>query len=93
MNFMLKIPHHVSFCRLFSCQPKFSIYKFLRNGPMKEFLKVQTPLTKSTLDIYKSNHTGYGQTDGKTRTEVRMGRLYEFVRSHVMNRGVTECQT
>ena len=31
------------------------------------------------LDKYESNHTGDGQTDGKTRTEVRTGNIYELV--------------
>ena len=42
------------------------------------------------LDKYKSNHTGDGQTDGQTRTEVRTGKIYKFVRLNVMTRGVTE---
>ena len=45
------------------------------------------------LDKYESNHTGDGQTDGQTRTEVRMGKIYEFVQSNVMTCGVTERQT
>ena len=36
------------------------------------------------LDKYQSNHTGDGQTDGETRTEVRTGKIYEFVRSIIM---------
>ena len=36
------------------------------------------------LDKYQSNHTGDGQTDGETRTEVRTGKIYEFVRSTIM---------
>ena len=31
------------------------------------------------LDKYESKHTGDGQTDGQTRTEVRTGKIYEFV--------------
>ena len=42
------------------------------------------------LDKYESNHTYDGQTDGKKRTEVRTGKIYEFVRSNVMTPGVTE---
>ena len=45
------------------------------------------------LDNYEIIHTGDGQTDKKTRTEVRMGKIYEFVRSNVMTLGVTEGQT
>ena len=41
------------------------------------------------LDKYESNNTGDGQTDGQTRTEVRTGKIYEFVRSNVMTPGVT----
>ena len=29
---------------------------------------------------YESNHTSDGQTNGQTRTEVRTGKIYEFVR-------------
>ena len=32
------------------------------------------------IDKYVSNHTGDGKTDSKTRTEVRTGNIYEFVR-------------
>ena len=42
------------------------------------------------LDKYNSNHTGDGQTDRQTRTEVRMEKIYKFVRLNVMTRGVTE---
>ena len=45
------------------------------------------------LDKYESNHTSDGQTDGQPRTEVRTGKIYEFVRSNVVTRGVTERQT
>ena len=31
------------------------------------------------LDKYESNHTCDAQTDEQTRTEVRMGKIYEFV--------------
>ena len=40
------------------------------------------------LDKYESNHTGDGQTNGQTRTEVRTGKIYEFVRLNVMTPGV-----
>ena len=40
------------------------------------------------LDKYESNHTGDGQTDGQTRTEVRTINIYEFIRSNVMTPGV-----
>ena len=42
------------------------------------------------LDKYDSNRTGDRQTDGQTITEVRKGKIYEFVRSNVMTPGVTE---
>ena len=45
------------------------------------------------IDKYESNHTGDGQTDSQKRTEVRTGKIYEFVRSNVMTYGVTEHQT
>ena len=45
------------------------------------------------LDIYKSNHTGDGKTEGKTRTELRTGEIYEFVRLNVITPGVTEHRT
>ena len=45
------------------------------------------------LDKYESNHTGDGQTDGKTRTEVCTGKIYEFVRLNVTTTGVTDCWT
>ena len=45
------------------------------------------------LDKYESNHTDGGQTDGKTRTEVRMGKIYEFLRWNVVTRDVTKRQT
>ena len=41
------------------------------------------------LDKYKSNYTGDGQTEGKTRTEVRTGNIYEFVQSNIVTRCVT----
>ena len=31
------------------------------------------------LDKYEINHIGDVQTDGKTRTEVRTGKIYEFI--------------
>ena len=45
------------------------------------------------LDKYESNHTGDEKTDGQTRTEVRTGNIYEFVRLNVMTPGVTERRT
>ena len=36
------------------------------------------------LDKYEISHTGGGQTDGQTRTEVRTGKIYRFVRSNVV---------
>ena len=45
------------------------------------------------LDKYESDHTGNGQTDGQTITEVRTGKIYEFVRLNVVNRGVTKLRT
>ena len=42
------------------------------------------------LDKYESNHTGDGQMDRKTRTEVRTGKIYKFVRSNVITPGVME---
>ena len=45
------------------------------------------------IDKYESNHTGDVQTDGQTRTEVRTGKIYEFVRSNVMTPGVTKRRT
>ena len=42
------------------------------------------------LDKYDSNHTGDGQKDGQRRTDVRTGKIYEFIRSNVMTPGVTE---
>ena len=45
------------------------------------------------VDKYESNHTSDGQTDGQPRTEVRTVKTYEFVRSNVVTRGVTERQT
>ena len=44
----------------------------------------------SDINKYESNHTGDGQTDGQTITEVRTGKINEFVRSNVGSRGVTE---
>ena len=44
-------------------------------------------------DKYESNHTGDGQTDGQTRTEVRTGKIYEFIRSNVITPGLTERRT
>ena len=40
------------------------------------------------LNKYKINHTGDGQTDGQTRTEVRTINIYEFIRSNGMTPGV-----
>ena len=45
------------------------------------------------LNKYESNHTGDGKADGQKRTEVRTGNIYEFLRSNVVTRGVTERQT
>ena len=45
------------------------------------------------LDKYESNHTGDGQTDEQTRTEVRTGKVYKFVRSNVVTRGVKKRRT
>ena len=42
------------------------------------------------LDKYEINHTDDGQTNGQTRTEVHMGKIYEFVRSNGMNPGVAK---
>ena len=36
------------------------------------------------LDKYDSNHTGDRQTEGKTRMEVRTGKIYALVRSNVI---------
>ena len=44
-------------------------------------------------DKSDSNHTGYGQTDGKTRTEVRTGKIYDFLLLNAVTRGVTEHRT
>ena len=41
------------------------------------------------IDKYESNHTGDGQTEGQTITEVCTGNLYEFVWSNVITPGVT----
>ena len=45
------------------------------------------------LDKYESNHTDDGQTNGRTRTEIRTENIYKFVRSNVVTHGVTEHQT
>ena len=45
------------------------------------------------LDKYKSNHTGYGQTYGQTRTEVFTGKIYKFTRLNVLTHGVMERRT
>ena len=45
-----------------------------------------------TIDKFQSNHTGDGQTEGKTRTEVLTVKIYEFLRSNVMTPGATELQ-
>ena len=45
------------------------------------------------LDKCESNHTGYGQTDAQTITEVSTGKIYEFVRSNVTTPGFTERRT
>ena len=42
------------------------------------------------LDKYESNYTGDGKTDGKKGTEVRMVKIYEFLRLNVVTCGVTE---
>ena len=42
------------------------------------------------LDKYDSNHTGDGQTNGKTRTEVSTGKIYEFVWFNVVTHGLIE---
>ena len=42
------------------------------------------------VDKYVINHTGDGQADRQTITEVCTGNIYEFVRSNVMTPGVTE---
>ena len=39
---------------------------------------------------YESNHTDDGQTEGKTRTEGRTGKIHKFVRLNVMTPGVTK---
>ena len=44
-------------------------------------------------DKYESNHTGDGKTDGRTRTEVRTGKIYKFVGSNAVTRGVMESWT
>ena len=41
------------------------------------------------IDKYESNHIGDGKMYGKTRTEVRTGKIYEFLQLTVMNPGVT----
>ena len=33
---------------------------------------------------YESNHIGDEQRDGQIKTEVRMGNIYEFIRSNVV---------
>ena len=43
----------------------------------------------SRLDKYDINHTGNGQTDGQTRTEVCTGKIYVLLQSNVVTRGVT----
>ena len=45
------------------------------------------------LDKYEIYYTDDGQTDGKTRTEVQTGEIYEFVRSNVVTCGVAKRQT
>ena len=45
------------------------------------------------VDKYESNHIGDGQTEGQTRTDVRTGKIYEFLQSNVMTPGVTERRT
>ena len=45
----------------------------------------------SVLDKYESNHTGDGETDRRTRMEVRTGKIYKFIGSIVVTCGVTEC--
>ena len=57
------------------------------------FLFKKRSQTLRELDKYESNHTCDGQTDGQTRTEVRMGKIYEFLRSNIMTTGVTERRT
>ena len=47
-------------------------------------------LVQGYLDKYESNHSGDGQTDGRTRTEGRTGNIYEFLRSNVVTHGVME---
>ena len=42
------------------------------------------------VDKYESNRTGDGQTDERTRMEVRTRNIYELVRWNVMTPGVTE---
>ena len=42
------------------------------------------------IDKYESNHKGDGQTDERTRTEVRTGKIYEFVRSNFVTCGIIE---
>ena len=45
------------------------------------------------LDKYESNYTGNVQMDRQTRAEVRMRKIYDFVRFNVMTPGVTEHHT
>ena len=50
-------------------------------------------VSDAVLDKYDSNHTDDVETDRKTRTEVCIGKIYEFVRSNFVTPGVTERQT
>ena len=45
---------------------------------------------QSKIDKYEINYTSNLQTNGQTRTEVRTGKIYEFVRSNGITPGVTE---
>ena len=45
------------------------------------------------IDKYESNHTGDGQTEGQTITEVCTGKIYALLGSNVTNPGVTDGQT
>ena len=44
-------------------------------------------------DKYESNHTGEGQTDRQTITEVISVKIYEFVQLNVVNSGVKKRPT
>ena len=55
-----------------------------------KFTSIQDGVSDAVLDKCESNHTGDGQTDGKRRTEVRTGKIYEFMPSNVATPGVTE---